>query len=154
VSPDFGEHQKTLRPLRCSESWRIRLRRNLGVADVARLRRIPENATSTPLLRILALYEILWRLRKHFASSQLLELEKILFSLNTYRSSTTKGPRTAVLEHRRPSYSMNGRSRIPTQRMNYYFCHCVIANVCPGQSGVLPSKSSLGKSWSSSRRRR
>jgi len=30
--------------------------------------------------------------------------------LNTYRSSTTKGPQTAVLEHRRPSYSMNGRS--------------------------------------------
>jgi len=27
---------------------------------------MPENATSTPLLRILALYEMLWRLRKSF----------------------------------------------------------------------------------------
>jgi len=34
----------------------------------ARLRRAPETIASTPLLRILALYEILWRLRKDFVS--------------------------------------------------------------------------------------
>jgi len=40
----------------------------ISVADVARLLRTPENATSTPLLRILDLHEILWRLRKNFVA--------------------------------------------------------------------------------------
>jgi len=97
MSPDFGVYRKTLRSLRFSESWRIRLRKNF-VADVARLRRAPENAASTPLLRILALYEILWRLRKNFASSQLLAIEKILvfsalsvFSCSIYLFITVNG---------------------------------------------------------------
>jgi len=109
MSPDFWEHQKTLRPLRffriladpatkefrsrcrqTSENTRklyvhsaspnpdpvgnivaatkeFRSRYRQTVADVARLLRAPENATSTPLPRILALYEILWRLRKNFS---------------------------------------------------------------------------------------